>query len=94
MERRAPVWRHGATFLIWVFGDLPNMGRSLASADCVIAARCREPSGFLTTLIGDMAMEAFVCPRRNKGSCSFSSISSSSSVFSTFISPASSSNCG
>ena len=38
-----------------------EMERSLASADWVIAARCREPSGFLTTLIGDIAMVAFVC---------------------------------
>ena len=68
--------------------------RSFASADCVIAARCSEPSGFLTTLIGLIATEFFVCPRRKSGSCSFSSISNSSSVFSTFISPASSSNCG
>ena len=47
----------------------------MASADCVIAARCIEPSGFLTILIGDMAMEFLVCPRRKIGSSSLSSIS-------------------
>ena len=37
------------------------MRRSLERADCVMAARCIEPSGFLTILIGDMATEFFVC---------------------------------
>ena len=54
--------------------------RSLARADCVIAARCSEPSGLRTILIGDMATEALVWPRRKRGSASLSSISSSSSV--------------
>ena len=69
--------------------------RSLASADCVIAARCSEPSGFLTILIGESAMDAFVWPRKKRGSASLSSISSSSCVSSiadAIMPPASSSN--
>mmetsp|Transcript_3158 Transcript_3158/g.11400 ORF Transcript_3158/g.11400 Transcript_3158/m.11400 type:complete len:251 (-) Transcript_3158:1163-1915(-) len=53
--------------------------RSLASAPCVMAARCRLPSGFLTILIGETFTELRVWPLRNVGSASLSSTSKSTS---------------
>ncbi|KAG9157464.1 hypothetical protein Leryth_010292 [Lithospermum erythrorhizon] len=52
---------------------------SLISADCNAAARLNEPSGFLKIFTGDMSTEYRLCPCKNSGSSSFSSISSSSS---------------
>mmetsp|Transcript_26715 Transcript_26715/g.58162 ORF Transcript_26715/g.58162 Transcript_26715/m.58162 type:complete len:307 (-) Transcript_26715:1112-2032(-) len=71
--------------------------RSLASADCVMAARCRLPSGFFTILMGDMSrLIAAWAPRRNGASTSLSSISTASSASCSMLSnPApSSSNVG
>eukprot|EP00160_Parvularia_atlantis_P013027 Unigene2682_Nuclearia_a/m.8299 Unigene2682_Nuclearia_a/g.8299 ORF Unigene2682_Nuclearia_a/g.8299 Unigene2682_Nuclearia_a/m.8299 type:complete len:460 (-) Unigene2682_Nuclearia_a:363-1742(-) len=68
--------------------------RSLASAACVSAARCSDPSGFLTILIGDMSTASRVVPRRNSGSSSTSSTSMFSSLSSMLSTPCSSSNVG
>ena len=59
---------------------------SLASALCVIAARCKLPSGFLTILIGDTSPPAAVCPARNGASSSLISISISCSASSSYAS--------
>lgn len=43
--------------------------RSLARADCVMAARCMLPSGFFTILMGDTSSpDRLDCPFRNAGS--------------------------
>ncbi|KAI8475231.1 MAG: hypothetical protein J3K34DRAFT_405041, partial [Monoraphidium minutum] len=43
--------------------------RSLPSADCVMAARCSDPSGFFTILIGLISMPLLLeWPLRNSGS--------------------------
>mmetsp|Transcript_85 Transcript_85/g.190 ORF Transcript_85/g.190 Transcript_85/m.190 type:complete len:439 (+) Transcript_85:1603-2919(+) len=60
--------------------------RSLASADCVIAARCRLPSGFLTILMGDTSPPGAVCPARNGASSSLISTSTSCSASSSYAS--------
>ena len=63
--------------------------RSLASALCVMAARCSEPSGLATILIGDTSTPLRAdWPLRNAGSCSLMSTSNSSSTSSsTFMMP-------
>mmetsp|Transcript_9073 Transcript_9073/g.22456 ORF Transcript_9073/g.22456 Transcript_9073/m.22456 type:complete len:341 (+) Transcript_9073:2152-3174(+) len=54
--------------------------RSLASADCVMAERCMEPSGFFTILMGLISMpERDDTPLRKEGSLSLRSTSNSSS---------------
>mmetsp|Transcript_25180 Transcript_25180/g.72587 ORF Transcript_25180/g.72587 Transcript_25180/m.72587 type:complete len:247 (-) Transcript_25180:159-899(-) len=66
--------------------------RSLASAVCVEAARASEPSGSLTTWIGESCSPALVVwPRRKIGSFSWISISKSSSTSLSARSPCSSS---
>ena len=57
--------------------------RSFASADCVIAARCSEPSGFFTIFTGDRCTWCIDWPARNAGAASFSSMSTSSSTASS-----------
>mmetsp|Transcript_1989 Transcript_1989/g.6357 ORF Transcript_1989/g.6357 Transcript_1989/m.6357 type:complete len:233 (-) Transcript_1989:390-1088(-) len=71
-----------------------NSRRSFESALCVIAARCREPSGFFTTLIGDSSRVRRVWPARNGGSSSRSSTSISSASSATCTMPMSSSKVG
>mmetsp|Transcript_15737 Transcript_15737/g.53725 ORF Transcript_15737/g.53725 Transcript_15737/m.53725 type:complete len:320 (-) Transcript_15737:241-1200(-) len=72
--------------------------RSLASALCVMAARCMDPSGFATILMGDASTPlAAVWPFRNGASWSFISTSNSSSTSSCTPArspPASSSKSG
>ena len=59
--------------------------RSFASADCVIAARCSDPSGFFTILIGDASPPAAICPARNGGSFSLMSMSNACSAASSTV---------
>mmetsp|Transcript_4945 Transcript_4945/g.20171 ORF Transcript_4945/g.20171 Transcript_4945/m.20171 type:complete len:280 (-) Transcript_4945:476-1315(-) len=59
---------------------------SFARALCVIAARCKLPSGFFTILIGDTSPPSVVCPARNGASSSLISISISCSASSSYAS--------
>eukprot|EP00955_Chlamydomonas_euryale_P044044 352794-Chlamydomonas_euryale.AAC.2 len=62
--------------------ESPHFPRSHAHT-CVIAARCRLPSGFLTILMGLISTpERVDAPLRNSGSTSLRSISNSSSCWS------------
>ena len=47
----------GMTSMASAFCCSRSSRRSLDSADCVSAARCREPSGFFTTLMGDSSAD-------------------------------------
>ena len=60
--------------------------RSFASADCVIAARCIDPSGFFTILIGETSPSLGTCPRKNGASASLISMSTSFSASSSYAS--------
>ena len=59
---------------------------SFARALCVIAARCKLPSGFFTILIGDTSPSCGVCPAKNGASSSLISISTSCSASSSYAS--------
>mmetsp|Transcript_1352 Transcript_1352/g.3461 ORF Transcript_1352/g.3461 Transcript_1352/m.3461 type:complete len:251 (-) Transcript_1352:860-1612(-) len=86
----------GMLSINWLAWACRNSRRSLARVDCWRAARCRDPSGFLTILIGSMSLLPLrlVCPRRKLGSVSASSTSVSSSVSSTASIPCSGSKVG
>lgn len=62
--------------------------------DCVVAARCNDPSWFLTTRMGSRLPCSMIWPCRKGGDSSFNSISSSTSSSSYPNTPDTSSNSG